>query len=132
MSFRPTLLAACTVAAGAFALTAAAQAQQASPGYQGQAPAPQGAVQSEFSDQQLQSFAGAVREVQKIGQRMQPKVSAAGSPEEAAEVRQEATKEMVEAIRGEGLTVEEYNDISTAARANPQLAARITEMIRGN
>jgi hypothetical protein len=96
------------------------------------APAQPGAQQqgASFSDEQLKTFAEAVKEVKQISNEYQPKIEAAKSEEDQQVVRQEATAEMVEAIEKKGLSVDQYNQIAMVARTDPETAAKINEHIR--
>jgi hypothetical protein len=45
-------------------------------------------------------------------------------------MKQQATEEMVGAVKQQGMSVEEFNQISRAAQADPQLRERIVAMMR--
>ena len=83
-----------------------------------------------FSDEQLKTFAEAVKEVKQISNEYQPKMEAAKSEEDQQVVRQEATAQMVEAIEKKGLSVDQYNQIAMVARTDPETAAKINQYIR--
>lgn len=85
---------------------------------------------ADFTDAELQSFADAVITVRAIGQTYQPKLEAAETEAAKEAVREEATAEMTEAIKDEGVTVERYTQIATAARSDPELASRISDIIQ--
>jgi GTP1/Obg family GTP-binding protein len=72
--------------------------------------------QPSFSDAELQTFAEAAMEVQQINQEYQPQMQQAQTPEEQQSIRDEATEKMVEAIEEKGLSVEQYNEIASAAQ----------------
>jgi hypothetical protein len=84
---------------------------------------------SGISDAELQSFAVAVIEVQRINDIYVPKLESAKSPEEQAQVRQAASQEMVRAVETKGMSVDRYKEIMTNAQANPAVAARVQEHI---
>ncbi len=93
--------------------------------------APQGAAPSAaFSEAQIDAFAVAARDVTQLQQEYSTKLQTAGSAEEAAELREEATDAMTEVVEEQGLTPEEYNAILQAAQADPTLYAMIVERMR--
>jgi hypothetical protein len=100
--------------------------QQPPPAQQQQPPA----QQSEFSQNQLESFASAVLKVQEIRSKWQAQLQGAGNAEKAQELQAQAGAEMVSAVEEKGLTVETYNAIATAARDNPELAERIGKLLQ--
>ena len=78
---------------------------------------------------ELQSFARAAREVFRVRQAYAPKVQSARSEIDARDFIVSAEKEMGEAIRREGLTVDRYNEILKAAQRDASLAARIQALV---
>ena len=90
-----------------------------------QAPAP------EISDAEIEAFAAALIDVQEIGQAWTQRMQEAEDQEAIAEMREEARAEMTAAIEEHGLTVEEYNQIATAAQDDPELAQRIQQAAGG-
>ena len=121
---RKTLLA----STAAFALWAVAPLLPASPVAADRAWA-QAAPGMEIGDQQLRAFAAAALEVQEIGREWQEAAQAAGSEAEVETLRDQAQNQMVEAVEGEGLSVDDYNAIVVAAETDPELAARIQTLI---
>lgn len=86
----------------------------------------QGQMQAQqFDDQMLQSFAAAASGIRNVAQEYAPRLQDAESPEQAAELEQEAQDAMMQQVQDEGLTVEQYNQIAVAAQQNPQLAQTI-------
>lgn len=81
------------------------------------------------SDKELQRFARAAREVFRIRQAYAPKVQAASSEMNARDFIVAAEREMGNAIRHEGLTVERYNEILRAAQRDSALAGRIQALV---
>lgn len=79
----------------------------------------------QVTDQQLETYAVAALEVQKINQAYQPKISQAESPEEQKILYDKATQEMTQAIRENGMSVEQYNQLTTAVQSNPDLSAKL-------
>jgi hypothetical protein len=94
------------------------------PQMQGQAPAP-----ADFSDQKLKSFAEAVAGIQVVARDYAPRLREADDPQQVAELEQKAQDEMLDTVKKEGLTVEEYNQIAVAAQTDPQLAETIQEYL---
>ncbi|MGF1623564.1 MAG: DUF4168 domain-containing protein [Alphaproteobacteria bacterium] len=84
----------------------------------------------ELSEDELQSYAAAAAEIEVLVQEWQPRVQDAETPEDAAELGQQAQAEMVQAVESEGLTVEQYNQITQLAQADPDLQARIMTYIQ--
>lgn len=107
------------------------QGQQGSPpgqqGQQGTPPGQGGTSAADFTDSQLESFAAAQDEVQKVGQEYQQKVRNA-DPQEMAAIRQEMNEEMAEAVRGSGLDIGTYNEIASASQSDPALAEKIESL----
>ena len=85
---------------------------------------------TEIPEAELQSYAAAAAEIEALVQEWQPKVQSAETPEEAAEIGQQAQAEMVQAVESEGLTVEQYNQITQLAQADPDLQAKIMSYIQ--
>jgi hypothetical protein len=86
-------------------------------------------AQPEFSDQQLESFVVAAIAVDEVIREWNPRIQAAKDDAEAAQLREQASSELVEVItRTDGITIEQYQQIGRAAQANPDLAARINEI----
>jgi hypothetical protein len=86
-------------------------------------------TQAEFTDQQLESFVVAALAVDELIRAWNPRIQGAENAEQAAQLREEANAELVEAItRTEGITLEEYQEIGRTARDDPALAARINDI----
>jgi hypothetical protein len=126
MKIQPTILTLSAVLAGALILALALplQGQDARPRQQ-QPPT----QQLEPSQDQLESFASAVLEVEQIRSKWLPRIQAAENTEKAQEFQVQASTEMVHAVQDKGLTVETYKAIATAARDNPELASRIGKLM---
>ena len=86
-------------------------------------PPPRAAPQ--VTDQQLETYAVAALEVAKINQTYQPKISQAESPEEQKNLYDKATQEMTQAIRENGMSVEQYNQLTTMVQSNPDLSTKL-------
>jgi hypothetical protein len=86
-------------------------------------------TQTEFTDQQLESFVVAALAVEELIRQWNPRIQGAESAEQAAQLREQASTELVDTInRTEGITLEEYQEIGEAAQGDPDLAARINEI----
>ncbi|NMK46598.1 DUF4168 domain-containing protein [Achromobacter sp. Bel] len=83
------------------------------------------------TDQQLQRFASASQKVSGVVDEYRPKVDAAKSDDAKQKVVQEADAKMVQLVRADGLTVEEFNGIGQAVQQNPQLKQRVMNMSQG-
>jgi hypothetical protein len=80
----------------------------------------------QFSEQQLESFVIAALAVDKLIREWNPRIQAAGDDAEAAQLHEQATGELAEAIaRTDGITIKQYREIGLAAQADPELKARI-------
>lgn len=116
--------------AAAFAVGPAWISTAAAQGYgqqQQQQPAQQ---QQSFSESDLESYAAAAQEVQQISQTYLPEIQSAKSPQDQQTIRDEATQKMVEAIEQEGLSVQQYNQITSAVRVDPDTAAKVEQHMK--
>jgi hypothetical protein len=108
--------------AGTPLLTMPAQAQSApdNPG--------SGNVPS-YNDQELQAYVTAAVQVSQISRDYTSKLRVAQSVDDKKKIQQEATGKMTQVIKKEGLSVEKYNEIYTAASMDPKLAQRLNGML---
>lgn len=90
----------------------------------------QQAPQASFSDEQLEAFAAATVEVRNLNQEWQQRIQETQDPQQEQQLREEATQKMAEAIEEEGLTVQEYNQITQVARQNPEVYDKVTEYMQ--
>lgn len=112
----------------AFALEMA-QAQQQTQPMQGQPDSGGAAV----SDQKIEAFAVAYLQVDKVRQEYSAKIEA--TPDQAAKekLKNEASQQMVQAVEAsQGISVEEYTSILTAAQNDPALAKKVQEKIQSS
>lgn len=122
---RPLAAAALTLAvAGAFATAPApALAQNAS----GQSETQQ------FSDAKLQAYAAAAVEVSQLMQEWRPKMQKArkdGDKEKMKSIQQDANADLVRSIKdAEGITLDEYKNITSAARQDKALYKKLNRMV---
>ncbi len=73
------------------------------------------------STEKLKKFKSAQQDVIQSQRQLQQKMNTAESPEQRAQIQQQANEEMVDAIADAGLSVNEYNQIATAVQENPGL-----------
>jgi len=88
---------------------------------------PEQAAPVEVSDQQVQSFVEAQTKIVEIQQQYQSRMASAETPESQQEMVAEANEKMISAVETSGLSVEEYNQIITAAESDTDLQQRISE-----
>lgn len=91
----------------------------------------QGQASANFSDDKLKSFAEAVTGIQQVARDYAPRLRDAENPQQVAELEQEAQDAMMQTVKDEGLSVEEYNQIAVAAQTDPQLAQEIQGYMGG-
>ncbi|MQA64691.1 MAG: DUF4168 domain-containing protein [Alphaproteobacteria bacterium] len=82
-----------------------------------------------YEDQELKAYVTAAVQVAQISRDYTPKIQGAQSVEEKKKIQQEATGKMTQAVKNEGLSVEKYNEIYTAASMDPKLAQRLNGML---
>ena len=92
----------------------------------GEAPQAPEATQ-DLTEQQLRSYAVAALEIRRISQSYQPALQAAESEADQQAVQQEAVQKMTETLREKGISVEEYNRITSAAQADPGIASQVQQ-----
>lgn len=87
-----------------------------------------------FTDEQLQSYAEAAIQVSEVIQEWQPQIMEAreaGDEERAAELTEAANEELLATIQdADGITVEEYQEISVAARQDEELYNDLNERVQ--
>jgi hypothetical protein len=113
----------CAILPGIAALLLAATSPQAIAQDQQMAP-------PDFSQEQIEAFAGAAIEVQRVKTELDAQAAEAGNPDEVARLQQQAQAEASQAVEGSGLTVDEYTAIAQAASADPALYAMIVDLMR--
>lgn len=87
------------------------------------------APKSNFSEKRLNDFAAAAKEVFAIRQKYAPKFEAAGNDADKKEIVQQARGEMEQAIKGKGLTIEQYNEVLVAAKDDQALADKLGKLM---
>jgi hypothetical protein len=81
--------------------------------------------QAAISDQDLKTFAVAARDVQKINQDYVPAYQSAQTDEQRQAIQQEAMGKMAQSVKDKGMSVEKYNQIVSAAQADPEIARQV-------
>ena len=84
----------------------------------------------DFSQAQIEAFAGAAIEVQRVKTELDAQAAEAANPDEVAQLQQQAQAEASQAVEDSGLTVDEYTAIAEAATADPSLYAMIVDLMR--
>jgi hypothetical protein len=82
---------------------------------------------SELSQGQIETFADAAIDVQRVQQDFDAQLQAAENAEEIEQLQQQAQQEARQVIEDKGLSVDEYTAILQAANQDPQLYAMIVE-----
>ncbi|WP_017525415.1 DUF4168 domain-containing protein [Pusillimonas noertemannii] len=122
---KPWITTACSAALLALGAAAApSMAQQA------QAPAAQQAPAANYSDAQLEKFVSASKKVAVISQEYTPKLQSSTDETTRQEVYREADQKMVDVVRKEGMSVEEFNGINQAIQQDPALMERVQNIAR--
>jgi hypothetical protein len=86
-------------------------------------------AQDQYDQAKLESFVTAALSVNQLVEEWTPRIQGATSETEAAELRDQANGELVAAIeQSGGISIDEYRDISQAARNDPELMARISDI----
>lgn len=82
-----------------------------------------------FSTEKLEQYAEAQQKVLAISDRYRERIETADSSGKAMDLQQQANQEMVRAVRSSGLSVDEFNEITTVAQDDPSLQAKIEHII---
>lgn len=114
-------------ALGLAMLTAGPAIAQTQSGQAEQMPASTQSTQN-ISQQQLQNFADASAKISDIRQSAMKNMQQASDQEKRTRIRKQAQKNMLAAIKESGLTLQEYNRIGKAVRANPELAQQLKKL----
>lgn len=129
---KPWITAACSAALftlGGAVAPAMAQQTQAPPAQQSP-PAAQPAPSVNYSDDQLKKFVGASKKVAVVVQEYNPRLESLQDEGAREKVAQEANKKMVDAVHDEGMTVDEFNNMSRAIQQDPTLMKRAQSMAK--
>lgn len=129
-----TLAAAALSVAGLLPLPAA-NAQMNPPQASPQAQSPQTqppqtqSPSAPISDDKLNAAAAAIKQVSGIHQSYESKIAAA-SPSDKQRLTIEANDAMAKAVTDQGLSVDEYNSIISAAHNDPAVREKLTQLMR--
>jgi uncharacterized protein DUF4168 len=94
---------------------------------------PAGAQEDQISDTKLQTFVVAALKVSGLIDQWTPRIEAAKTPEEKAQLKQTANGELVQAIQSSGdMTVDEYQQIGQRAEADRALRDRIVKILQAS
>ncbi len=90
------------------------------------APREDGAIKSsDVSDQVVSQVGKAVAQIVKLRQSLEERMVAAQTDEERQNVAEQVETAAVRAIGEQGLSVAEYNEVLSAAQADPDLEERV-------
>lgn len=79
-----------------------------------------------FSDEKLRSFATAAVKLSQIRSEYQAQMGNAENDEERQALTQQTNEQMAQAVQEtDGISVEEYNEIASASRSNPEVAEKV-------
>lgn len=124
------LMTAATVALSATSGAHVAHAQQGNvapqQAQQGQAQAQQVNV----TDQEMRDFVDAEQAVRQVKSKFQGKVQNIKTQEQLQALQAKANEQMVQAIRENGLKVEEYNRTAQAIQTNPQVQKKYLKLVQ--
>lgn len=89
------------------------------------------AASQNFSDGQLKNFANASQNIASISQDYTKKLQAAGKDSSKVNsIRQEANGKMVNAVKENHLSVDQFNQIGESLQKNPDLLKRVQSMVQ--
>ena len=84
----------------------------------------------DFSDARIEKTAEAYTEITKIREQYQDEFSQAESSEQAQELQTKINKKITNAIEQNNMSVEQYNEVITAAQTDEDLRAELLDQIR--
>lgn len=84
----------------------------------------------DFSDARIEKTAEAYTEITKIREQYQDEFSQAESSEQAQELQTKINKKITDAIEKNDMSVEDYNEVITAAQTDENLRADLLDRIR--
>ena len=97
--------------------------------YETQSPMPAQQTQVEFAETDLQTFAAVQGDLDTVRAEYSARLEAASDQEQAAQLQQEASMMMIQAVEAAGMEVETYNEIALALQSDPALRDRVAEML---
>jgi len=80
---------------------------------------------SHFSDKTIQEYAQAQGKVRQIASKWRKKLHNAKNKKTKKQYRSQENQELIKAIKKKGLSIQQYNKVTKAARNNHKLAKRI-------
>lgn len=92
------------------------------------APLTYAANAGELSQQKLEKYSQAQRKIMVISQDYRQRLSGVEAEDEAMKIKNEARQEMAGAVTETGLTVQEYNQITQAAKDDPKVRERLRKL----
>ncbi|HKF95562.1 MAG TPA: DUF4168 domain-containing protein [Gammaproteobacteria bacterium] len=81
------------------------------------------------SEAHLEKFANVNVKAQEIQEKYKAEVDGIKNLEDLTKVQQKMNGELVDAIQGEDMSVEEYQEVSTAVQQSPELRSRVMTKI---
>jgi len=85
---------------------------------------------AEFSQDKIDAFVLAAVDLSEVRSDYQQKIAQAATEDEKQQLAVEGQAKMAEAVeKADGITIQEYTEIGTAAQADPELAQRLTMLI---
>lgn len=84
---------------------------------------------SSLKDSNLEKFAAVQQDLESIREEYSAKLGQVSDPSLAAELQQEASQSMVQAVESTGLDVETYSEIAQALGNDPELRERVMAMM---
>lgn len=127
-SIKSTLTAA--LLGSAFILSPMAAHSEPQQGQPAQPPAAAAPAEANISDAQLEKFVTAFGEVRDLEQAFTRELEKVDNQEEAQALQQGTQQKMMGAVEDAGLSVEEYNQIVSAMRQDPELREEITSQVQ--
>ncbi|MFP4452984.1 MAG: DUF4168 domain-containing protein [Desulfobacterales bacterium] len=97
-------------------------------GGQGQDYGQQQQQQTDFSDEELKQFASAQEDIEDIRADYSKELRNTQDSEKAQSLQSKYQDKMIEAIQGEGLSVEKYNTIIQAVSTDTELKEKVEEL----
>lgn len=82
----------------------------------------------DFSDSELENFAAAQSKVDDVRGEYSDELSGVEDPGKAQELQSKYTEKMINEIEETGLSVSDYNNISSAIQQNPKLQKKVDKM----
>lgn len=108
---------------------AGAQFALAQPETAPQTPPPGPAQGAAVSDAELTSFTQAAQKLAQVQSEIQAEMQQAGNAEEAQKIQANSQARMVEAVESTGMSVDDYNRISTLAQSDPAVRERLQSLM---